>query len=418
MKKIAFIFPGQGSQYVGMGKKLFERFSLVKDIFAEANEILGFNLENLCFQGNPVELTKTENAQPAILTVSYASYESFVQEYGITPLYAAGHSLGEISALTCAGAVKFTDALKLVRQRGKLMQGAVSPELGAMAAVIGLDEKTVEQKCDEYSNEEEMAVISNYNSRTQVVISGHKSAVDRVADSLKEMGATVVPLKVSAPFHSPLMQPAAEQFEKELKKYEFNEMKWQVISNVNGLPYQGKDQIISSLKTQIIQPVQWEASMDYLSDKGVELFIEMGPRTVLRDLIRQNRSGRLSLSCDDENDSKQLMDFCNKSDIDKATKMKVLTRCMAIAVCTRNQNWDNEQYHKGVVESYKKIEKIVAELESCDKEPTLEQMREALEMLRTVFLTKFTSIEEQRERFQQIFDETGTRELISDFVMP
>lgn len=418
MKVSAFLFPGQGSQYVGMGKELYNQVPLIRNIFEQADEELGFNLTKLCFQGGESELKKTENAQPALLTVSYAMFKFYMQEYGLSPMYLAGQSLGEITALTCAGAIDFTDAIKLVRQRGKFMREAVDPNLGAMAAVIGLEYDIVQQVCNLNKNENEIVVISNYNSPDTLVVSGHKLAVGRVSEHLKSLGATVVPLHVSAPFHSPLMEPAAQKFEIELQKYNFKDLTWTVISNVNGLPYQKKSEIIPNLKAQMVNQVKWKATMEYLSHKGVELAIEFGPRMVLRNLMKQNHPKIECYAYDDPQDLSYISIHLKKRTLDRANKMKVLTRCMAIAVCTRNHNDDNEDYQKGAVVNYKKIESIVEKLESKNDEPTVKQLKEALEMLRIIFNTKHTSLNEQKQRFEQIFNETSTRELFADFIMP
>lgn len=418
MKASAFLFPGQGSQYIGMGKTLYEQSESVRQIFKRADDALGFHLTDLCFEGEESELIKTEYAQPALLTVSYAMFQYCMREFGISPKYLAGQSLGEISALACAEAIAFEDAVKLVAQRGKFMQEAVSHDLCAMAAVIGLEYDSVQKVCDLVSNENDLVVISNYNAHERFVISGHKKAVELAGDYLKSRGASVVPLHVSAPFHSPLMRTAAQKFELELQKYKFHNFTYPVISNVSGQPYQKAEDIKSNLALQIVSQVQWKSTMEYLSSQGVMLTIECGPRRVLCNMMKEDYPAIESYSVDSNDDLLFMIDHFHKKVCNKADKMMVLTRCMAIAVCTQNRNEDNEEYQKGAVASYKKIESMVEELESKHDEPTLEQLYRALELLRTIFYTKRTSLEDQRQRFNQIFDETNTRELLADFIMP
>jgi [acyl-carrier-protein] S-malonyltransferase len=420
MNKIALLFPGQGSQYAGMSTGICEKYPAAKRTFEEANEALGFDLKKLCDAGPIDELTKTMNSQPAILVTSIAIYRIYMDEIGAAPLCCAGHSLGEISALTCAGAIEFMDAVKIVHRRGKFMQEAVALGAGAMTAVMGTDKDTIAAVCQKISTGDNIVVISNYNSPDQTVISGHQAAVTRAAEELAQKGAKTFPLKVSAPFHSPLMQPAADKFKTELQQYRYHDLKYPVISNVTAAPYSGKDQLIENLVEQLVQPVQWVASMAYLQSQGIELAVEIGPGTVLRDLMKKNAPGILALSYDKEKDVKQIMEKLspqNPAVVDKAAKLKLISRCLAIVVCTPNQNWDNDQYQKGVVEPYRKVQQMLDELEKADIEPTPEQMKEALEMLRLVFKTKRTPAAEQTERFNQIFGETGTRSLFPDFTL-
>ncbi|MCX7920810.1 MAG: ACP S-malonyltransferase [Clostridia bacterium] len=420
MNKFALLFPGQGSQYVKMGKSLCDEFASAKKVFEEANEALGFDLMKLCFEGDLDELTKTENAQPAILTASVAAFKVYMEQIGILPVCAGGHSLGEYSALVCSGAVQFSDAVKIVRQRGKFMQEAVAQGVGAMAAIGGLEKDVIEAECRKISTEGNIVVVSNYNSPNQTVISGNKGAVDTAGQSLKDMGGTVTPLKVSAPFHSPLMQPAADRLKDELINYKFNEFKFPVISNVTALPYEGSYKIIENLTTQIVAPVQWVASMQYVEKLGINIAVEAGPQTVLRNLMKRNAPSVKAYSYDKSEDVEALLKVVKEQSADssKANGPTVVTRCMAVAVCTRNRNWNNEEYQKGVSEPYKKIQQMQEEAEKSGVLPTVEQMKEALEMLRSVFVTKQTPVVEQIERFNQIFDETGTRYLFSDFKMP
>ncbi|MCX7920712.1 MAG: ACP S-malonyltransferase [Clostridia bacterium] len=422
MNKIALLFPGQGSQYVGMGKALDENFSIARQTFEEANDILQFDLQKLCFEGDIEELTKTENTQPALLAASVAAFRVYMKEYDLKPSFMAGHSLGEFSALTCAGAIEFKDALRIVRQRGIFMQQAVALGTGSMAAVSSLDKSVIEYECRKFSEDGQVVVVSNYNSPAQTVISGHKNAVQTVSDKLAALGGRVIPLKVSAPFHSPLMKPAAEKLAVEMNKYKFNEPLCPVISNVSALPYEGSGQIVESLAAQITAPVRWQESVEYIQNQGVDIAIEMGPQTVLKNLVKKIAPSIKIFSFDKEEDKKALKDEINLEQIvakeSKGFRHTIVTKSIAIAICTRNRNWDNDEYQKGVVEPYRNIQKMQEKLEEDGKEPSIEQMTQAIEMLRSVFITKKVSVEEQIQRFNELFDVTGTRGIFKDFEMP
>jgi len=417
MKKIVFLFPGQGSQFVGMGKHLCENFASARMAFEEAGDALGFDLKKLCFEGDSDELTKTENAQPAILTSSIAALRVYMEEIGLEPMACMGHSLGEFSALVCAGGMEFKDALKIVRVRGQLMQEAVPIGVGAMAAITKIESSIIEEECKKLSIDGKVVVISNYNSPGQYVISGHTGVVTDAVEKLKEMGARAVPLKVSAPFHCPLMKPAADKLKEELEKYNYNPLKYPVISNVTALPYEGHEKIVENLFIQMVKAVRWQESMEYLKKLGIDIAVELGPQVVLKNLTKKNAPDIKVFSYDKEEDVKALKDELKVDASSQKNTPMVISRCLAIAVCTQNHNWNDDEYQKGVVQPYRKIQKLQEELDKTTRKPTVEEMREALEMLRSVFETKKTPIEEQVERYNQIFAETGTKELFPDFRM-
>jgi [acyl-carrier-protein] S-malonyltransferase len=418
MNNIALLFPGQGSQYIGMAKELYNRYSIAKEVFEEADETLGFRLSRLCFEGSMEDLTKTENTQPALLTSSVAAFSVYMNEVGIEPTCLAGHSLGEITALCCTGAIRFADAVKIVRRRGKFMQEAVAVGVGGMVAVNGVDHNIIEAECRKSSKDGQVVVVSNYNSPDQIVISGSTEALSDVINNLKRMDARIIPLKVSAPFHSPLMKPASEKLKEELLKYTYYDMKWPVISNLYSQPYPDRESIIEYLSLQLIQPVKWHGSMSYLNKLGVNTAIEIGPQVVLKNLMKKNYSHIKTFSFENEKDIQGVKVHLSKNDAvnEDINNMSIITKCIAEAVCSKNSNWDNDEYQKGVIESYKKMQVIKNELKDEGANPSIDQVKEVIAMLDVILKTKKIPDYERIESFRRIFEETGTEQLFLDFL--
>ncbi len=285
--KIAFVFPGQGSQYVGMGKEFYEQFDAAKRVFAEAREALGFDIGQLCFSGPEAELKLTQNTQPAILTVSIAVLRVLESETALRPDFVAGHSLGEYSALVCAGAFRFADAVRIVRERGRLMQEAVPPGAGAMAVVMGLEMEAVQSLCAAAAGGEVVAP-ANYNGGGQIVISGARNAVARASLLAKERGAKrVLDLSVSAPFHCELMRPAAQGLSDILQQVSIDSLAVAVVSNVGAEVNMDRDRVKSLLTEQTVRPVRWEESVRKLEALGCTRGFEIGPGKVLKGLIKR-----------------------------------------------------------------------------------------------------------------------------------
>lgn len=288
---IAFIFPGQGSQSAGMGRDLADNFPIARETFAAANDALNFDLAALCFNGPDEDLKLTANTQPAILTHSIAALRVLQQETGLNPGLVAGHSLGEYSALVCAGALSFTDAVKTVRQRGQFMQEAVPVGVGAMAAILGLDNDILDSIC-KTASQGQIVSPANFNSPGQIVIAGHADAVSRACDLAKEQGAKrALPLPVSAPFHCALMQPAANRLGEVLAQIGVRDMVCPVVSNVEARPNQDPARVVDLLVRQVCAPVQWTDSVQTMVDLGVTRFIELGPGKVLIGLIKRLARG-------------------------------------------------------------------------------------------------------------------------------
>ena len=285
--RIAFVFPGQGSQFVGMAKDLFDQFPAAKQTFQEADDALGFAISELCFSGPESDLKLTQNTQPAILASSIAALRVIESQSTLRPQWVAGHSLGEYSALVCAGALEFSDALKIVRERGRMMQEAVPQEVGAMGVLLGLEVDAVRALCADSSNGE-IVEPANYNGAGQIVIAGHRGAVQRAMSLARERGVKkVLEIPVSAPFHCRLMAPAAEGLKKVLADVSIKPFTAAVITNVeaeiNSDPARVKDLLIR----QTVSPVRWEESVQKLEQLGCERVFEVGPGKVLRGLIKR-----------------------------------------------------------------------------------------------------------------------------------
>jgi [acyl-carrier-protein] S-malonyltransferase len=302
MTLLAFVFPGQGAQKVGMGKSLAERFPICRETFEEADAALGESLSGLCFEGPEDRLLLTEHTQPAILAMSVAVCR-LVEAEGVRPAFAAGHSLGEYSAHVAAGTLSFADALRTVRRRGQYMQDAVPVGTGAMAAILGLDAGAIAAACDEAAAEAPGEVVSpaNLNAPGQVVIAGHAAAVARAGEKAKARGAKrVIPLAVSAPFHCALMQPAEDRLAPDLRALPAAAPRIPVVANVDAEPKRDAAGAIEALIRQVSAPVRWEDVVKRLVAEGARTFVELGPGTVLAGLIRKIDRSVSVLSVEDE----------------------------------------------------------------------------------------------------------------------
>lgn len=407
MTKIGMLFPGQGSQFVGMGVKLAERQSIARRTFEEASETLGWDVMKLCAEGDSARLTETANAQPAILTHSVAAYRVLSAEWGVSPAIGAGHSLGEFSALACSGVVAFADAVRLVRKRGEFMQFAARNANGAMAAVSGISDERLEELLTQASIGDSVVVLAGINSSAQRVVSGDKTALNRLTLLLSDGSVRATPLNVGAAFHSPYMEEASEQLREQLEQCQFHAPQWPVLSNVTGLPHDGQpENLVRLLTRQLTEPVRWLSCMEEMLSSDIGVVLESGPGSVLSRLWNSFAPETETAYSDDMQGFTALI-----GNHRRAGYSDFLPRCLGIAAATRNNKDDSDAYRIGVLEPYREVERIARELAEAGNLPTEEQMRKGWSMLQSMFQTKGTEPAERTLRLVRLLEQTGTSHL-------
>ncbi|WP_169735920.1 ACP S-malonyltransferase [Alkaliphilus transvaalensis] len=402
MEKVAFVFPGQGSQYVGMQNKNYNTYPIVRRTFEEANDTLGYDLAKLCFEGSLAELSKMENSLVALLVSSVAAYRVYIEEIGIPPYFLAGHSLGEYSALTCSGAIDFSDAIKIVKHRSLLAVEGNEKWDGIMTIVDGGEIKEIEAQCEKLRKKGRQVWICCYNASNQVNVAGYSQDIIELEDQLMNKGLNITPLLTSAPFHSPLMKEAAETFSLYLKQFKFNDFKYPVISNVTARPYRDKNKIIEQLTRHLIEPVRWREVINYLQKMGVTSILELGSKNVLTGLLNTQKTEMKGYSFDNLPERKELMEIM-KADVSNATPMlTVIGKCLSAVATTRNFNPAIADYKKEVTEKYNRIQTLYLDTEAKKIKPTYEQCLKAILILEDILKVKQVPHEEGEEILKEI----------------
>jgi [acyl-carrier-protein] S-malonyltransferase len=405
MNKVAFVFPGQGSQYIGMGKDIFKEFQVAREIYNISSEVLGIDLRNIIDNGSAEVISATENTQPIVFTTSIAMLSVFKEMYNLRPYIAAGHSLGEITALTSAGAINFEDAIEIVKNRSLFMKQAESNGSFAMYAIRNLHYKTVEEVCDKFDYQNMVSVISNYNSVDQVVISGHEEALNYLKAELEKKGATSTKLKVSGAFHSPIMKDASIKLKNVLKKYKFNKFEYPVISNVTGNIYGDSEDIVENLSNQMIMPVQWSKTVRNFEKMGIDTAVEIGGGKVLTNLIKTNSQNIKTYNMEKISD---LEKFRNEyKNIDSNKELSLVDRCISISVCTKNNNFNNVEYEKYVINEHKKLYELQSLLQNEERELTDSEKKETILILSNILKGKNVSKTEIDEKVNELTKKYG-----------
>jgi [acyl-carrier-protein] S-malonyltransferase len=398
--KMVFMFPGVGSQYAGMGKKFYEDFPIFRQTLEEANDVLNWDLAKMCFlEADKNELAKLENAQLTILANSVGMFRVTMQETGIEPAFCLGHSLGEYSALCCSGVISFPDALALVKQRGEIIGEAAARLDGTMMWVINLDREKVDEICAEFSQPGKEVYVSAYDSPAQTSISGGTEAVMAIAKKMEEAGAIVYPLNFSGPFHSPSMEEAAQRMKQVLEQYSYNDPVYPVIANHNARPYEGKDGVADNLSRQLISPIRWADSIEYAAGQGVTTAVEIGPKDVLKFLVKKSSQAVEAFTVD-----KDLAALTAKWVIQPDEYLQLIGKCLGIAVSTKNRSDDLEAYEKEVVAPYMKIAEQYEQLKLANKAPSLDQVEEAIGMAHAVMAAKNVPQEEQQLKLKKLYN--------------
>lgn len=355
MNKIAVVFPGQGSQFIGMGKTLCQQFTTAERVFEVAEEILGIPLRQICFEGRVSELNRITTLFPAIITYGVASYKVFQEMTGIKADYMAGHSLGEYAALVCSGTLDFSDAIRLVEKRASLCLEHSLTEQGSMTVIDGLDASTINKYCERLLKESKSIYISCYNKEKQIVVSGQSQGIMELEDMAMEECAQVTPMIMMPPFHCPLMEPITKEMREYLQSIPFRKGNVTVIGNVNGMPYpKEREKITGNLTHHLVKPVMWYQSLKYMQIKGVRTVVEMGAHNYLTAMVKEINPGckAYAYGMNQDWDLKKLASTNNN------LRLSLPKKCIKIVVSSKNYSKNTSGYDEKVMRAYKELEAI------------------------------------------------------------
>lgn len=403
IKKIAVLFPGQGSQYVGMGKTLCENYHVAKDIFKQADDILHMNLSQICFNGPIRDLSSFSNTLLAVFVMNIAAYKVFEETYELTPMMGAGHSLGEFSALVCSGIVDFEAMLKLVQYRCNLV--AEQNKNGRMAIINDCEKEYLEDICARYSSKYEPVSIACYNSASQFAIAGHNKGIVEIEKVLKKEHVKITPLLNSPPLHSPMMNIIVDVFKETALKLSLAQFRWPVLANCDAKEYTAEKGIADKLSKQLIKPVLWTDCISHMIDAGADVLLEIGPQSILTEINRYNDLQLPSYSFLQKNDKDNFEKYITqKKSFGRNYNITIITKCLSAAVSIKNNNPDMSEYQAEVIEPYHKVRQLQNEIQKYNKIPTKEQEEQALEMLKCVLKGKRVSPSESKKIMSDILN--------------
>ncbi|GGA37479.1 hypothetical protein GCM10007416_07990 [Kroppenstedtia guangzhouensis] len=396
MSSLVFMFPGVGSHYPGMGKYFYDHFSIARETFEEASDTLGTDMAALCMnKSRKADLDKLENSQTALVTVSVAAFRVFEQEIGLQPDAMLGYSLGEYSALCAAGAIGLADVLKLVHERGVIVSEHASSIDGTMAWVTNLAPEVVEQICMEVMATGEKVYVSAYDTPQKTSISGSKAAIRLAGEKVVEHGGIAIPLQMSGPFHSPLMQPAADRYRKRLLDVKMQPPAVPVVANQNGLLYDDAKSVLDNLYWQLVRPVRWLDSLRYLIREGMTTAVEVGPKDVLKYLMHAIDPNLSVCTYEKEKDIRKTKQALI---VQESEYGEIISRCLTVVAGTKNHNTDPIDYERRVVIPFRQIQNRCEEWIASETLPKFSDVRAAIQMVQTALEAKRIRAEE-RERF-------------------
>ncbi|WP_281424866.1 ACP S-malonyltransferase [Paenibacillus tritici] len=398
---LCFAFPGVGSQYSGMSKELYEQYSIVRETFEEASDTLHMDMRQLCFDSEEEEkLHKLEYSKPALVCSGIACYRVFAEETGLQPAATMGYSLGEYTALCCAGVISFKDTLEIVHKRALIINEATSGTEGTMAWVINLDCRKVEEICSEALSEGIVIYVSAVDAPAKTSISGTMASIQKVASRLEDSGGMVIPIPMSGPFHSLFMKEAADLLRGILDQYSFSKPRWEVVANWNALPYPDEiGSIKDNLSLQLIHPVRWRNSIEYLLTAGIDSVVELGPKTVLTYLTAINTDRLKSYSVDKPAD---VVTVRQALLLEQNDYLRVLKHSLAAVAATKNHNADMTNYVSAVSEPYQQIKGLYHDCNHQQRELTTPQIHDVLRTVNSILTAKGLPEDERIRRMRKV----------------
>lgn len=411
MMKIALIFPGQGSQYIGMGKTLCAKYKIAKKTFNEASKVCGFDVLKFSSSSTYFELINSEKALPVLLTATVAAFRVFNEAIKLEPKYFAGYSFGELSALVCSESISFSDALKISLRKGTIIREVAKKEKSAMLSVDGVNIKNVDKICKKLSTKKEFINIALYNSNRSCVVSGSIKLIEKFEESIKGKNLELNRLEIEAPFHSLYFKKASIDSKEELREYTIKIPEIPVISSLSAKVLKGKNEIINSISDHLVKPVLWSKTLDYLINKKVEVIIEIGPKKILTSSIKKLNKFKRYYSFSSPND---ILAIKNDFILSKDDFLGIMSRCMGAAMSVGNFNNDSDDYNKKVVEPYGKMKSKLNYFRSNKKNPSFEDIIFYFNMLKNILLGKKIGKREIEAIALSVYIENGKLEYIKE----